>query len=213
MMSETVDNRESIVFRLIIGLFSIVCLATTPAYVLFAPSEINEMVQFLFSAIFFGMHLLLLITVLRTVHWANKAQIVEYVSDAILIAIATWFFLWSSVLRKNLRTSENFVNFNFFLPLIIIFFVVLVWLILAVKMSISHHGTIIWIVAALMTSLLIGNSVLVLDFSDTYQFSLKTVDFPFVFSLSLLILICIISAMSKYKKLLFSKISTFFRHL
>ena len=206
MMSETDDNRRSIVFRLIIGLFGIGCLATTPAYVLFAPTEINEMVQFLFTAIFFGMHLLLIITVLRTVHWANKAQIVEYISDAILIAIATWFFLWSSVLNKNLRTFENIKNFNFFLPLIIVFFVVLVWLIFAVKIGISHHGTIIWIVAALMTSLLIGNSVLVLDFSDAYQFSLKTVDFPFIFSLSLLILICIISAMSKYKKLLFSKI-------
>ena len=68
MMSETVDNRGSIVFRLIISLFGIVCLATTPAYVVFAPSEINEMVQFLFTAIFFGIHFLLLITVLRNVH-------------------------------------------------------------------------------------------------------------------------------------------------
>ena len=205
-MSETVDNRGSVVSRSIISLFGIGCLATTPAYIVSAPSEINEMVQFLLTAIFFGIHFLLLITVLRNVHWANKAQIVEYISDAILVAIATWFSLWSAVLCKNLKTFDNFINFNFFLPLIIVFFVVLVWLTFAVKISISHHGVIIWIVSALMTSLLIGNSVLVIDLSGTYQFSTKTVDFPFVFSVSLLILMCIISAMSKYKKIPFSKI-------
>ncbi len=207
MMSENNDGNLLLDSRLFIGIFGIVCLAVSISYLMLVPTEFSRTTQFVLSAIFLGMHLALLITILRKIHWDTRKTTIAYLLDVFLIALTTWFFLWSGVLQQNLQTSEDFFNFNFLHPLTLLLFVVLVWVLTTLKINLGCQSVVKWTIAILVASLFIGNALVVLDLLDFVNFPSKTSSASFVMSAVLIVLLSSVSALPKYRKKLLSSIA------